>query len=625
MTRRAGMALALMCLLGVASCDQIGAIWDRLTGQRAGGPTRLDRTPLDARALSGSVLPQDAMAAVTAPQPLTAAAGELLVGARVEDELAEAARDLRLGADAVRAVRERGFAGLGDLPPEFAARVRARAGAMADETAERAARVVLERLGLRGVVTVQPAGIVKITLAHQAIPAAEAAGPRAIAWTDADACPHLITQDELEGDVALATRCMLKALAGSRRFAFVEPNYIAVVSAAPPSAAAPDAAPQTVANDPLLALQWNFRVRGSGPGLSSGGAGFAAFWAAHHVGSRQVRVAVVDTGLDLTNPDIHGSANVGRGIDVIADPLRAGDGDGVDGDVQDAGDACEATDAPSYHGTHVAGIIGAAVTNNHVGVAGGAWAVTVIPVRALGRCGGTLGDIVNGVNWAAGVAPALAQNGAELVNTAPADIINLSFSIEASCPASLQAAIDAATSRGALIVAAAGDRADQARYYAPANCRDVIVVGASDAKGELAFYSNFGPELDLIAPGGDMFADADRDGRPDGVLSTRATQSGCYDPLNQSVAPRCYYSFMQGASMAAPHVSAALALLAAETGLRGTKLREALMMRAVSPFPAGFGQIECARVHNATPNSGLCARPSGRGYLDLARAARSSH
>jgi hypothetical protein len=78
--------------------------------------------------------------------------------------------------------------------------------------------------------------------------------------------------------------------------------------------------------------------------------------------------------------------------------------------------------------------------------------------------------------------------------------------------------------------------------------------------------------------------------------------------------------------MAAPHVSAALALLASQTGLRGAQLEAALFTRAISPHAAGYAQIECARSANATPvsaGSAACARPSGRGLLDLARAAQT--
>jgi serine protease len=320
------------------------------------------------------------------------------------------------------------------------------------------------------------------------------------------------------------------------------------------------------------------------------------------------------------------SGNIAPGIDLITNAERGGDGDGVDADAQDAGDRCGAATENSYHGTHVAGTIGAATTNDRVGTAGGAWNVTVIPVRVLGRCGGELADVVSGIRWAAGLAPAIGANTQQIVNRNKADIINMSLAIEVPCPASLQAAIDAAVAANVVVVVAAGNKADQASRYAPANCNNVIVVASNDARGGLAFYSNFGPQVDVLAPGGDTFADSDNDGRPDGVLSTRTTQSGCYDPLNQNSAERCYYSFLQGTSMAAPHVSAALALLAAQSGLRGRRLEDALFTRAIAPLPGTFGQIECARSRNAMPisvGSATCARPVGRGILDLARAAQS--
>jgi serine protease len=213
--------------------------------------------------------------------------------------------------------------------------------------------------------------------------------------------------------------------------------------------------------------------------------------------------------------------------------------------------------------------------------------------------------------------------GQQILNPRPANIINMSLTIQAACPASMQAAIDAAVARNIIVVVAAGNKANQASLYAPANCNNVLAVGASDARGGLSFYSNFGPQLDLLAPGGDVYADSDNDGRPDGVLSTRSTTTGCLDPLNSSSTERCYYSFLQGTSMAAPHVSAALALLAGQTGLRGRALEDALMTRALAPFPTDFSQIECARSSNATPiaaGSTTCARPSGRGRLDLTRA-----
>lgn len=651
-------ALVLAPMLALAACDQIGAVWDRVRGGggEPPGPAPLESVPLEARALAGSVQPQAEIEALLAAEPLLIAPGQILVGARVESELAETASEMGLASNFIRALSAGGADALEQLPDDVIEQVRARAEAEASETARTAARDVLGRLGIAGEIEVRAGGIVTVNLAperasptalHFAQQAGEAAGqaaPAAIEWNEADRCPRIVTQGQLEGDLALATRCAIQRLTASRQFEYVEPNYIASSgfsrppnqptqpapqpppTSAEPSATPPPSQPERAGgapNDPLYALQWHFRPRGNGEGQSQGGAGFVSFWQAQQIGSRQVRVAVIDSGLDLTHPDMVNSTNVTAGIDLITNPQRGGDGDGVDANAQDAGDRCGTATENSYHGTHVAGTIGAAATNDRVGVAGGAWDVTVIPVRALGRCGGELADIVSGIRWAAGIASASGADGTQIANPTPADIINLSLSIQAACPASMQAAIDAAVAREIVVVAAAGNKANQASLYAPANCNNVIVVGASDARGGLAFYSNFGAQIDILAPGGDVFADSDNDGRPDGVLSTRATRSGCYDPVNQNSTERCFYSFLQGTSMAAPHVSAALALLAAETGLRGRLLEDALFTRALTPHAANFGDIECARSRNAAPlvaGTATCARPSGRGALDLARA-----
>ncbi|MBN8608369.1 MAG: S8 family serine peptidase [Caulobacterales bacterium] len=660
-------ALVLAPVLALGACDQIGQMIEDMRGEQAEGPgpAPLDNVPLEARALAGSVQPQDQLQAMLAPEPVLIAPGQILVGAQVEQELAETANEMGLASNFVRSLRANGAEALEQLPENVIAQVRERAEAEASSAARSAARDVLSRLGVEGEIVVRPGGVVTVNLASvSASPTAmrfaqqggEAAAreiPDAIEWNEADRCPRIVTQGQLESDVALATRCAIARLQASRQFEYVEPNYIASSGftlpprrdpAPAPTPTTPRPTPTTptpttpttpaptpivggVPNDPLYALQWHYRAHGTGAGQSPGGAGFVSFWESRQIGSRTVRVAVLDTGLDTSHPDIGGSPNVAAGIDLINNVERGGDGDGVDADANDSGDRCGTATENSYHGTHVAGTIGAAVTNDRRGVAGGAWDVTVIPVRVLGRCGGELADIVSGIRWAAGIAPAVNAAGQQIVNRNPADIINMSLSIQAPCPASMQAAIDAAVARNVVVVAAAGNKANQARLYAPANCNNVIVVGANDARGGVSPYSNFGPEIDLMAPGGDMFTDSDGDGRPDGVLSTRATQSGCYDPVNSNSTERCYYSFLQGTSMAAPHVSAALALLASQSGLRGAQLEDALFTRAIAPHAPNYGEIECARSRNATPiatGSPTCARPSGRGLLDLTRAAQGA-
>lgn len=674
-------ALVLAPLIALAACDQLGHVLNR--PEPAPGPAPLSEVPLEARALSGSVQPQDQIAALLAPEPVLVAPGQILVGARVEEQLADTAAAMGLASNFVRALQLNGEDALQQLPAEMVEQVRTRAEATASDAARSAARDVLGRLGVAGEISVRPGGVITVDLlgagasptsylfAQQSAATAGGAtapAPASIEWNQADRCPRIVTQGQLESDLALATRCAIQRLEASRQFDYVEPNYIAdsgfslpprrdsaPTAQAPATQPAPTTpttgqptptqpapttggaetppAPATedvvfggAPNDPLYALQWHYRPRGTGEGFSPGGAGFVSFWQTRQVGSRDVRVAVLDTGLDLTHPEIRASGNYASGVDLISNTERGGDGDGVDVNPQDSGDRCGAATEDSYHGTHVAGTVGAAATNDRVGVAGGAWNVTVVPVRVLGHCGGELADIVSGIRWAAGIAPAIGADGQQIVNRTPADIINMSLTIQAPCPASMQAAIDAAVARNVVIVVAAGNKANQTALYAPANCNNVIVVGANDARGGLAFYSNFGPQVDLLAPGGDVFADSDNDGRPDGVLSTRTTQSGCYDPANQSSTERCYYSYLQGTSMATPHVSAALALLASATGLRGRQLEDLLFTRALAPHAPHFGEIECARSRNAAPivaGSATCARPSGRGMLDLTRASES--
>lgn len=660
-------ALALAPLLALGACDQLSSVWERMTGGASveePGPAPMNEVPLDARALSGAVQPQADMAAILAPDPVLIAPGQILIGAQVERELSEAATDMGLTSTFARAVRTQGVEALEQLPDQVATQLRTRAETEASAAASSAAQDTLRRLGINGEIRVNPGGVVTVDLTPGVSPTAyrrnkqggqtttEEGVPAAIEWSPTDRCPRIVSQGQLENDIALATRCAIQRLTQSGQFEYVEPNYIADSGFTrpprrdqPPVQQPPAQQPSTqnptptqptpttttpapiggVPNDPLYALQWHYRAS-TGPNPSPGGAGFVTFWEAQQIGLRTVRVAVLDTGLDLSHPDMRNAANVTNGVDLINNPERGGDGDGIDADANDAGDRCGVNAENSYHGTHVAGTIGAAATNDRIGVAGGAWNVTVIPVRVLGRCGGELADIVSGIRWAAGIAPAITAGGQQVLNTAQADIINMSLTIQAPCPASMQAAIDAAVARNVVVVVAAGNKANRTALYAPANCNNVIVVGAGDARGALAFYSNFGPEVDILAPGGDVFADSDNDGRPDGVLSTRSTQSGCYDPLNSNSTERCYYSFLQGTSMATPHVSAALALLAAQSGLRGRDLENALFTRAITPFPANFGEIECARSANATPisaGSPTCARPAGRGRLDLALAART--
>lgn len=659
--RRAALfAFALAPILALAACDQVGSLF-----KKNDGTVSLKDVPADARSIGGaSVLPASEMEQMLAPEPAKFVPGEIIVGAKVEDQLAKASS--LLGVPFSSQLVESGA--------EIDDRVEAKALEQAVDEARRDARTVLSRMKVDGEIEVSPTGVVTIDLkpdnaasptglsalaqaaGEQAVeppPAADAPAPEATPEQVVDTgqrCPRGVTSAQLEADLTLKTICTVERLQASRQFDYVDKNYVIEVGfdrlpifqkksapapapttpskTTPPAQTAPGAevvATGALPDDPLLPLQWDMRARGTGPGLSPGGAGFETYWTqARQVGRRAVRVAVIDTGVDMSHPDMKGSPNLAPGVDLVVDYDRAGDGDGVDRDANDVGDACGAGRENSFHGTHVAGTVGAAASNDRRGVAGGAWNVTVVPVRALGRCGGELEDIVNAIRWSAGLAPVVTETGEQIVNPRAADVINMSLSVQIPCPASMQAAIDAAVAKGVVIVVAAGNKGDAAANYAPANCRKVLVVAANDARGALAFYSNYGPEIAVLAPGGDLFNDTDGDGRPDGILSTRKTTRNCYDPETRQAADTCYYGYLQGTSMAAPHVSAALALLKSRYNVSGAQLETLLLNRALSPIdPVAQCPVACDKP-NATPvpgQPGRCTRACGRGMLDLARLA----
>jgi serine protease len=467
-----------------------------------------------------------------------------------------------------------------------------------------------------------------------------------LARVDEAVCAASTQPSDIGGDMALATACVVRDLRASGQFEYVEPDFIfqnqfvrRPKESPPPAGSGPGSTPggtppppatQPVnynPNDPLWALQWHFRDRGTSDGRTAGGAGFETFWARQRTtGSPGIVVAVVDTGLQMAHPDIVSSPNIMPGWDMVSDTKMGNDGNGRDSDANDPGDMCDPTKpyaADSFHGTHVAGTIGAAATNNGSGVAGGAWNVRIVPVRALGKCGGRLSDINDAIRWSAGLIPAEnpADPNDEIWNDNPADIINLSIGLLGACPASLQDAIDAVTEQGAIVVSAAGNARMSTSLYAPAGCRNVVTVAASDARGQITPYSNYGPEVTLLAPGGDLTRDDNGDGKPDGVLSTKAA-SNCYDPVTGQSVATCFYAYEQGTSMAAPHVSAALALLKARSPSATKDELVATLRSALDPRQPLQCSGLCSKYPGTTAlpdNPDMCARPCGGGLLNLAK------
>lgn len=442
-----------------------------------------------------------------------------------------------------------------------------------------------------------------------------------IALENGVACDEVAAQQS-DANPLVAMECVIEDLKASGEFEYVEKDWLYEhqMIRLPGGEETPSL---ITPNDPLFDLQWHYKSQGSEAGQSAGGAGFVDFWTDQaSQGSSEVVVAVVDTGLQMDHPDIRDSVNVVAGWDMVSDLDVANDGNGRDADPNDPGDVCPEAGVLSntFHGTHVAGIIGAASTNNSDGVAGGAWNVKVVPVRALGKCGGKLSDINDAIRWAAGTIPEFNELGEEVWNQNPADIINLSLGLFKTCPASMQDAINSVTEQGVVVVVAAGNKSVPTEFFAPAGCQNVVTVAGGDARGHLAPYSNYGAAVDVLAPGGDLTRDDDGDGNPDGVLSTK-TAENCADPLTGESVATCYYAYEQGTSMASPHVAAALALIKSKRPDLTSDQLVSTLLSGVRSIPENQCTGLCAQFPGAVPtldDPDMCLRPCGSGLLNLA-------
>ncbi|QOT77626.1 S8 family peptidase [Cupriavidus basilensis] len=354
----------------------------------------------------------------------------------------------------------------------------------------------------------------------------------------------------------------------------------------------------TVPNDPEFAL--NQPYLGT-PAQVVGGVNLPPAWDRTR-GSSSLVIAVVDTGY-LPHPDL--ASRIVPGYDFITDPSIANDGDGRDADATDAGDGvpagftCPGTTTPtttatsnSWHGTRVAGTLGA-LTNNGVNIAGVDWNARIQPVRVSGRCGALLSDTVDGMRWAGGLSVPNVP-----ANPTPARVINVSLG-GGTCSSIEQQAVTDLAANGVVVVAATGNSAGAVE--APADCTGVVAVTAHANDGENASYANVGPQVTLSAPGGGCGNSKVSGGKCSvaesfiRTLSNDGTTSlGNYNVINS-----------QGTSFAAPLVSGVVSLmLAANPALTPAQVLATLKSSA-RPHPAG---TYCT----APANAGIC----GAGLLD---------
>ena len=259
-----------------------------------------------------------------------------------------------------------------------------------------------------------------------------------------------------------------------------------------------------------------------------------------------VKVAVVDTGIDKDHPDlaVAGGVNCGRG------PAKKWDDD-------------------NGHGTHVAGTI--AALDNEIGVVGVAPEASLWAVKVLDRNGeGYVSDVIEGIEWCI-------ANGMQVVNMS----LGTNSDIQ-----SLHDACDAAEAAGLLLVAAAGNDYGNGVDY-PAAYDTVIAVSATDASDAFASFSDFGPQVELAAPGVDVPS-----------TCTAALDGSIYDGDGEVNG----YAILSGTSMAAPHVAGTAALAIGQAEVRVTLQETADALGASEYF--GHGLVDAEEAATGSDASG---------------------
>ena len=262
-----------------------------------------------------------------------------------------------------------------------------------------------------------------------------------------------------------------------------------------------------------------------------------AFGAGSFPSTGGVRVGILDSGIDLAHADLLNKAKACANAQAAIGLIAPG---------------CEDDAA---HGTHVAGTIGA-IANNQLGVAGAAPNADLAVFKVLNAAGvGFYGDMIAGIRW--------------LYTTGGARII--SMSIGGPQDDALDAALADAENAGVLLIAAAGNDGDSTANY-PAFHPDVMSVAATDASNKRASFSNCNSDVEIAAPGVDVW----------------------------STAPGNAYAPLSGTSMATPHVSGIAALVMWKKNLTAAQTRSALTSTAVDLGSAGrdtcfgFGLVNLA-------------------------------
>jgi len=335
---------------------------------------------------------------------------------------------------------------------------------------------------------------------------------------------------------------------------FSEPNYVITETA--------------ISDDPNVidGSTWGVLGNGSTPSNQFGSNATSA-WASGYTGSDKVYVVVIDGGIDYTHPDLAANmwtnepeANGSPGVDDdgngYVDDIHGYDFANGDGEVND--------DIKDFHGTHVAGTIGA-VGGNGIGVAGVSWDVNLISAKFMNLGSGSTAYAIQAIDYAT-----------ELRTKKGLNIVATNNSWQGAGSRSLLAAIKRGGDAGILFVAAAGNSGynndDYEHYPSSYNCSTslrewdcVVAVSAIDSTGEVSYFSQYGQRtVDIGAPGSDIV----------------------------STVPGGGYRALSGTSMAAPHVTGALALCASANRALSQDELKSILLESAAPTPSLNGKVK---------------------------------
>ncbi|WP_254423987.1 S8 family serine peptidase [Rhodanobacter sp. C03] len=342
-----------------------------------------------------------------------------------------------------------------------------------------------------------------------------------------------------------------------------------------------------------------------------------------------VIIAVIDTGI-VKHADVNTSLG-DAGYDFIIDKFVSGRtadgrvsggwdlGDWTTGNTYKATnggcvDANNPAEASSWHGTHVSSASGAELTNNAVGMAGMAYNARVLPIRALGHCGGYDSDINDAIVWAAG-----GHVDGVPDNQNRAQVINMSLGGDGTCAASDDAAlaIAQANALGTTVVVAAGNDGESASLSSPSSCPGVITVASTGYTSKLSFYSNYNSPGESVvalgAFGGGVYTNDAASGtqlNPEG-FAWQAINTGTTTPKASPSGDT--YGGMAGTSQATPHVTAAVALM--------QSARISASLPLLKPAEVLSILKSTARIPNVNPDPSMTF---GAGILDAGAAVAAA-